>query len=141
MRKFKIRSRTRIVAAMAKVMRRDFSDGVTASMFAYESLFIAKIRARFCLIGWPWSLADRAARDLVEQALHLTGAERPSWDEGQREWTLSPGLLIERTRCVRCHGKLPEGHFKFCSELCGNAHRLRLLRLREMNEVRLIRWT
>ncbi|QFQ89880.1 hypothetical protein F8A10_20925 (plasmid) [Paracoccus kondratievae] len=66
-------------------------------------------------------------------------AQRPSWDEGQPEWTIHAGTLIERTRCVRCHKPLPEGHFKFCSNTCAASHSHRLARMKDAEEDQVIR--
>jgi hypothetical protein len=52
----------------------------------------------------------------------------------QKEWTISSGDLIERTRCVACHKPLPEGHFKFCGSICAGAHQMRLHRVRSARE-------
>ena len=67
---------------------------------------------------WGWSSADLMAAELMAEVFRRVGAERPDWYEGQPEWTIKAGTLIARTRCVRCHGPLPEGHFKFCSRIC-----------------------
>tara|TARA_R110000851_G_scaffold23636_4_gene69030 strand:- start:621 stop:1067 length:447 start_codon:yes stop_codon:yes gene_type:complete len=132
--KQKVRYRARIVRRMAILMLHDFSSGIAASLFAYEGAFVAEIRSSLCLAGWPWSIADRAARDLVAEALCRINAKRPSWNEGQREWTVQAGTLIERTRCVTCHSALPEGHKKFCGKLCANRWHKRLDNRRAANE-------
>lgn len=130
----KIRSRSRLVNAMAAIMRKDVQTGEAATVFRHEGLFIHLLRGRLCLVGWPWIMADVVARQLVAEALDRIEAERPTWYEGQPEYVIQPGVLIARTRCVRCHKKLPEGHHKFCGELCGNAHRLRIMRLQEARD-------
>lgn len=61
------------------------------------------------------------AREMLADAFRMAGAVRPSWNEGQLEWTIEAGTLIERTRCVRCHKPLPEGHHKFCGEICAGS--------------------
>lgn len=71
--------------------------------------------------GWRWRDADAAARDVVRSALRRIGARRPSWQQGQPEFTQF-AVLYERTRCVRCGWKLPEGHRRFCSRRCSGAH-------------------
>lgn len=115
---------------MAIVMVADFQEGITASLFAYEGAFIAELRAKLCLIGWPWSIADQAARDLVGEALRRINAERPSWDEAQPEYVALPGFKIERTRCAECRARLPEGHFKFCGFRCAHTYHDRLSKIR-----------
>jgi hypothetical protein len=108
--------------------------GRIPSKFAYEALFRASLRSALCLQGWGWADADQAAAGVVQASLRKLKAERPSWNEGQPEWTIEGGTLIERTRCIRCHNPLPEGHFKFCSALCKGGHHARLHWLRQANE-------
>jgi hypothetical protein len=62
------------------------------------------------------------AAGIVDAAFKRIGARRPSWQQGQPEWAQEGFSPISRTRCVRCGTKLPEGHWKFCSQLCGQAH-------------------
>ncbi len=131
---FRVRYRARIVRRMAIVMLADLQNGVTASLFAYEGAFIAELRSTLCLLGWPWPTANQAARDLVAEALRRINAERPSWNEGQREWTIQAGTLIARTRCVICHKRLAGDQTKFCSKICADRQHARLARLREASE-------
>lgn len=74
----------------------------------------------------------------VAAALRRVRAVRPTWYEGQPEHVIAAGMLIERTRCVKCHKPLPEGNFKYCSRLCGQAHAKRAETLRNANEDRAI---
>lgn len=132
--KHKVRYRARIVRRMAIVMLGDFQEGIATSLFAYEGRFIAEMRASLCLIGWPWPIADQAARELVAEALRRINAKRPDWNEGQREWTIQAGTLIARTRCITCHKPLTGEQVKFCSTLCANRWHKRLDTLRAANE-------
>jgi len=110
-----------------------------ASLFAFEATCRHGLRSRFCLAGWKWNDADALAEDIVSEALRLLGAKRPTWEEGQPEYVQNGGgALIERTRCVRCHTPLPEGHYKFCSRLCGQSHREILGRRQTMSEDKVI---
>lgn len=86
--------------------------------FAFESAARHGIRGSLCLQGWRWADADRAAAEVIADALRLVGAKRPTWEQGQPEWTQPGVLAVERTRCIRCHGPLPEGHWKFCGPTC-----------------------
>ena len=130
---------------MSICMLADFQAGITASVFAYEGAFTAELRAAFCLIGWPWSIADQAARDLVGEALTRINAERPSWAEAQPEYLQLPGTLIERIRCAKCHATLPEGHRKFCSRMCATTYHDRLWKIRRSDQELIsrlaVRWT
>lgn len=112
----------RLATAMAATMRAAFTDGRAASLFAFEAPFRHAIRSGLTLQGWKWAAADEMAATLVADALRKAGAKRPSWNEGQREWTIEGGALIERTRCVRCGNPLPEERHKFCSDLCKAGH-------------------
>lgn len=62
------------------------------------------------------------ACEMLEDVFRALRVTRPDWNEGQPEWVIHAGTLIERTRCVRCHGPLPEGHRKYCGHSCRTAH-------------------
>lgn len=111
-------------------MRQAFDAGAIAYLGGLEGPLRHGIRSDLCLYGWRWADADRVADVVVQGALRRVRAVRPSWYEGQPEWAIQPGVLIERTRCIKCHKPLPEGHHKFCGKLCADAYgqRARLLR-------------
>ncbi|WCR01913.1 hypothetical protein [Paracoccus saliphilus] len=115
-----------LVRELAGVIRLAFEAGATSSLFGLEGPLREGIRADLCRQGWHWQDADDMARELLEYAFRKVHAIRPSWEEGQREWAIHAGTLIERTRCIRCHTPLPEGHYKFCSNICGASHSQRL---------------
>jgi hypothetical protein len=123
-----------ILGELVAVIRLAFAAGATGSLFGLEGPLRHAIRSDLCLQGWRWRDANGMACALLEEAFRTVRAERPSWNEGQPEWTIEAGTLIERTRCVRCHKPLPETHKKFCSDLCRTSHHLRLYRLREAGE-------
>ncbi|MDR4306967.1 hypothetical protein IHQ68_10090 [Chelatococcus sambhunathii] len=102
--------------------------------FAFEATCRHAIRSRLCLSGWRWSEADAVALDIVLAALRQIGAQRPTWKQGQPEWTQDGHSPIERTRCVRCGSPLPEDHTKFCGRLCGDAHNMHLAALRQAED-------
>ena len=112
--------RRHLIDTVALIMRDGFEDGAP-SRFAFEGACRHGVRAGLCLDGWPWHDADRAAEDVVSRALAMIGATRPTWKEGQPEWTQDGHAPIERESCIRCRKPLPEGHWKFCSELCTSA--------------------
>lgn len=111
-----------LVREIAGAIRLAFEAGATATLFGLEGPLRQGIRSDLCLQGWKWDDADLMAREMLDDAFRVVHAIRPSWEEGQLEWTIHAGTLIERTRCVRCHSPLPEGHHKFCSHLCNSAH-------------------
>ncbi|MBL0934244.1 MAG: hypothetical protein IBJ07_05795 [Rhizobiaceae bacterium] len=107
--------------------------------FAFEATCRHALRSKLCLEGWKWHEADSLSVEIVTTALNRIGARRPTWAEGQPEYVQNgAGALIERTRCIRCHKPLPEGHFKFCSFLCGQSHREIIGRRHTMSEERLV---
>lgn len=111
-----------LVKELVAVIRLAFEAGATATLFGLEGPLRAGIRSDLCRQGWSWKDADSMAREMLDEAFRMVRANRPTWNEGQPEWTIHAGTLIERTRCIRCHAPLPEGHHKFCSSLCGNTH-------------------
>ncbi|QJC83463.1 hypothetical protein HGN32_04445 [Cereibacter sphaeroides] len=129
----------RLTDAMAARMRAAFAEGRAASLFALEGPFRHAIRSGLCLQGWKWDAADEMAAAMVAEALRKAGVKRPSWNEGQPEWTIESGALIEHTRCQRCHKPLPEGHQKFCSSICKRSHHSRLSALRHADAETAIR--
>lgn len=128
-----------IVKELAAVTRLAFEAGAIASKFGLEGPLRHEIRADLCLQGWRWRDADEIAREMMEETFRVMRVARPDWYEGQLEWTVHAGTLIERTRCVHCHGQLPEGHWKFCGALCQSASFRRLSRLRAANEDEAVR--
>ncbi|MBL4918965.1 hypothetical protein [Szabonella alba] len=99
-----------------------FDAGATASLWGLEGPLVHAIRSDLCLQGWGWVGADAMARDVLADVFRKVNAVRPTWREGQPDWTIPTNILIERTRCARCHGPLPEGRPKFCSDLCKASH-------------------
>ena len=121
-------------ADMVVVIDLAFNARITATLFGLEGPLRAALRGDLCREGWCWQDADEAAETVLASALEEVGAVRPPWNEGQSEWAISSGDLLERTRCVNCHGPLPEERTKYCSDQCRKTHNLRLMRLREAQE-------
>jgi len=91
--------------------------------FAAEGPCRAGIRSALCLQGWRWRTADDAAAEIVESVLRQVGAIRPTWKQGQPEWTQDGVMAVEYEHCRNCAKPLPEGHFKFCCAPCSWAFR------------------
>lgn len=127
-----------LAGELASVIRLAFEAGAVGSPLGLEGPLRHGIRSNLCLLGWRWPDADAMARELIEEALRRLRAVRPTWKEGQPEWVIEAGTLIARTRCINCHKPLPEGHHKFCGELCGDAHSERVARRRNASEDRAI---
>jgi len=126
--------REELTGRLCRITRQALEEGRIATPLAYEGVFRQTIRACLCLEGWRWQAADEAACNTVSVALSTLQAKRPSWNEGQREYTIERGTLIERTRCANCGKKLEGEQAKFCSRACAQAYNARLNRLREANE-------
>jgi hypothetical protein len=92
--------------------------------FARSSISLYVIRSSLCLIGWPWSVANETAASIVTQALNQLGARRPSWAEGQREFT-ALGNFLREDFCWECGDALPKYAKKFCNGSCAQAYRAR----------------
>jgi hypothetical protein len=90
--------------------------------FAFEGSCRAGLRAGFCLDGLPWAKSDARAAAIVGEALRRLGAPRPSWQQGQPEWTQEGFAPIERFYCKSCARPIPEERrgrgAKFCSAFC-----------------------
>lgn len=128
-----------IVTGLARMIRTAHAEGQIATLFGLEGPLRASLRSTLCLQGWRFAEAEAAAVQLVDAALATVCATRPSWNEGQPEWTIEQGTLIERTRCARCHKPLPEGHYKFCGRLCSTTYNSWLADLRRADETNVIR--
>ncbi|WP_206453869.1 hypothetical protein [Aurantimonas marina] len=99
--------------------------------FTYEAACRHGLRSAFCSDGWTWRDADATALDIVATALRFIGAKRPTWMEGQPEHTQEGFSPIERTRCVRCGGNMPDDDLqngwerRYCSNMCRSSDRLK----------------
>ncbi|MFG1349670.1 hypothetical protein [Xanthobacter autotrophicus] len=111
--KLKAAARSRFIDIVAPILSR-----AEPTPFAFEGVLRAGIRSRLCLKGWEWGSADRAAEDVVLAALNRIGAVRPTWKQGQPEWTQDGVAVVERVRCVNCGAPLPDGHTKYCGPIC-----------------------
>ena len=93
------------------------------SVFAFEGFMRHGLRAGLCLKGWSWKEADAIAADVLASAFNQIGAKRPTYQQGQPDWTHDGVLLIERERCVRCFARQPrEGEAS--AHMCGVRRRL-----------------
>lgn len=129
-RKLNGQHRRRLIEGTADILRRG-----DPTAFAFEAFCRHGIRSGLCLKGWNWTDADAAATDIVSAALRQIGARRPTWQQGQPEYTQDGVIVNERTRCIRCGWRLPEGHRKFCGPVCFTAHHNALARRYRAEEV------
>lgn len=123
-----------IVSHLCALTRHSLEAGRIVTPLNAEALYRHTIRSKLCLQGWRWRDADRTALALVGVVLAILQAKRPDWNEGQPEFVIRQGTLIERTRCANCAKRLPDERPKFCSEGCRAVYHLRLGALREASE-------
>lgn len=117
--------RQHLIQLAADILKRG-----TSSKFEFEASCHSGIRQSLCLQGWSWADADLAAADVVGSALNQIGAVRPTWYEGQPEWTQPAYSPVERVLCERCATRIPHGRgdgtgtaARYCSDLCSRAAR------------------
>lgn len=127
-----------IVKQMAATSTLAHEAGVIATVFGLEGIFRQEMRSDLCLQGWTWQDADSVARDLLASTYLALSAIRPTWEEGQPEWTREAGAKIERETCIRCRKPLPEGHYKYCNHLCRHAYGLHIRERKNATEDRAI---
>jgi endogenous inhibitor of DNA gyrase (YacG/DUF329 family) len=111
-----------IVADVARIL-----DAGRSSKFEFEAACRTGLRSGFCLEGRTWKFADAYAAAIVKEALRKLGAERPTWWQGQPEWTQDGFAPIDYYYCQRCGKPIPEDRkptagqaLKFCSKLCSD---------------------
>jgi hypothetical protein len=88
------------------------------SPFQYEAACTHGLRAALVLRGWPWQAAQDEARQLVQAALDMIGARRPSYEMGQPGYVHRHLSGFERTQCAWCNRPLPPNHSLWCSSTC-----------------------
>ena len=86
------------------------------SRFEREASVRTGLRSELCLSGYDWKRSDDEAAVIVAEAFRLLGAARPSWQEGQWEYTIS------RDYCAWCHSPIDDEDRtdgqRFCSPHC-----------------------
>ena len=94
----------------------DVLDNFRLSRFENEASIRSGVRSALCIAGHGWHPSDSEAAALLATAFTKMGVHRPSWFEGQREYT------IPRQNCARCGCDLDEESIgnrdRFCSEIC-----------------------
>lgn len=123
-----------LVQELVALHRLALEVGQIPSAFNLEGVLRHALRSDLALQGWRWIDADFAAREVLAVVYGRLRVERPSWDQGQREWTQHAGTLIERERCANCHGMIPPGNYKFCCRHCAKAFHDRLSDRRHAKE-------
>lgn len=84
--------------------------------FEHEGACRHGVRSKLVLEGYAWRRSEAQAADLVSSALHILGAVRPDFIEGQRSYT------VPRENCKWCSVDLDEETIAagqpYCSDLC-----------------------
>jgi predicted nucleic acid-binding Zn ribbon protein len=129
--RLKGRQRDDLVRVAVAIMQR-----WEASRWQFEGPVRAGLRSAFCLNGWRWDVADVEAAAIAHDALVRIGAGvRPSWQEGQPEFTQYGVLPNWRTHCAHCHRPIPEDEDrKYCSLECGRAAASRMQRRQRLQD-------
>lgn len=89
-----------------------------SSPFENEGHMIAGLRSVFCLDGRSWVRSDNEAAAIVGEGLRFLGANRPTWDEGQREFS------TPAEHCTWCSRPLDVAliassrKYRYCDEAC-----------------------
>lgn len=108
---FKEKDRVSIVDSVMDVL-----NDWRLSPFENEGPVRAGVRASLCMKGYAWGSSDLEAGLIVSGGLKRMGAERPSWDQGQREYT------IPAENCAWCGGERdPAVGGRFCTVECAKA--------------------
>ncbi len=88
------------------------------SPFEHEASVWTGIRQSLCLKGHGWTRSDFEAWAIVDEALRILGAARPTWVQGQPEY------VVPRENCRTCGGDLDfyRRRALFCSSECAKVH-------------------
>ena len=91
------------------------------SPFENEASTRHGLRTGLCERGYGWQRADNQAKEIVADGLRLIGAKRPTWEQGQREYT------DPRENCTWCKRAFSDEELhgarrpRFCSAECARA--------------------
>ena len=138
-RKLRQAHRASIVQAITACIREDLAAGRATTLFTHEATIRQSLRAGLCLASWPWRDADTEARAILDDAFKACGAKRPTWAQGQPEWTDGGVVRTVRTRCANCEKPLEEDQHTFCSKQCYDALHARRRRLDDAEAIRAMR--
>ncbi len=94
---FQAEQRQHIIGRLVEIM-----SVWTQSPFQFEGAARSSVRSNLCLHGVEWAQADAEAASLVQSALGRMRAVRPTWEQGQKEYT------IPRENCAWCYIPIPD---------------------------------
>lgn len=115
-----------MVSTVAAILRQG-----EPTVFAFEAACRHGLRIRLIFEGWRWADADSTAAEIVATALRRVGAQRPTWYQGQPEYTQEGYAPSARTLCARCGGPMLTVEARngwqqrYCSILCRHGAELR----------------
>ncbi len=99
----------------------DLMGHCSQSPFEYEGAIRHGLRSGLCLEGHGWGRSDAEAAEILSQAFRETGASRPTWEQGQRQYT------DPRENCKWCYGPIAQEDMTsgrsrlFCSDVCARS--------------------
>lgn len=103
--------RDHIIARVTEILR-DW----TVSRFEHEAACRHGIRQALCLDAFGWQVSDDEAASIVAECLRNLRATRPTWEQGQRDYT------EPRENCARCRAPLDQEQIahsdRYCSSHC-----------------------
>ena len=115
-----------LIEVIAAIAHAAWREGRTATPLGYEGAFWHALRGGLILTyGLPWPVAHAAAGEIVSEGLRRAGGKRPSWREGQPEWTDGANLR-NRTVCANCEKPLEPDQRVYCCRTCDDAHKARM---------------
>ncbi len=89
--------------------------------FEHEGSSIAGIRTGLCMTGHSWIASHNEAETIVGEAFKRLGAKRPTYDEGQREYSIAPENCSWCGLAVPDELILSQRKTRFCSDVCARS--------------------
>jgi hypothetical protein len=105
-----------LISAVAAIL-----DAGRPTYFRREGMLRHNLRSGRCLEGWTWRKADDYAAHILVLAFLELRAIRPSWDEGQPEYTRTRGsgrVFCANADCQRVIDRDVDQVARYCSEEC-----------------------
>ncbi len=91
------------------------------SPFEHQGACVAGLRAGMCLEGHSWPRADLDAREIVAEGLRRIGATYPTYDQGQRQYTIADEDCNWCGRPIDETDRMGNRKARFCSETCARS--------------------
>lgn len=115
-----------LIHAIAVLAHEAWRDGRTSTPMGFEGAFWHALRGGLILrYGLSWAAANAEAGAIVGEGLRQAGGKRPSWREGQPEWTDGANVR-NRDVCANCEKPLEPDQRVYCSKTCYAAHKARM---------------